>query len=95
MMQAESDGFAAIAAMLDPELSVASLHGAWSGRLVRGYRRVPQRLRAGRLPRLVLDEQDLKVSGCSMQCVSPEALRDPGLDSRRCFPTTTPASRRG
>ena len=33
MMQAESDGFAAIAAMLDPELSVASLHGALVGGL--------------------------------------------------------------
>ncbi|MBK6287784.1 MAG: UPF0149 family protein [Gammaproteobacteria bacterium] len=78
MMQAESDGFAAIAAMLDPELSVASLHGALVGGLCADTGARLSASALGACLDLVLDEQDLKVSGVlDAVRVTEEALRDP------------------
>ena len=77
-MQAESDGFAAIAAMLDPELSVASLHGALVGGLCADTGARLSASALGACLDLVLDEQDLKVSGVlDAVRVTEEALRDP------------------
>ena len=70
MMQAESDGFAAIAAMLDPELSVASLHGALVGGLCAD---TGARLSASALGACLMDREALNIV---MEILQPEDFYD-------------------
>lgn len=78
MIQVESEGFAAVAAKLDPELSAASLHGALVGGLCADAGAALSASALGACLDLVLDEQDLKASGVHDAVrATEEALRDP------------------
>ena len=78
MMQVESEDFAAIAAILDPELSAASLHGALVGGLCADAGAALSASALGACLDLVLDEQDVKASGVHEALLATEeALRDP------------------